>query len=173
MVPSIPQARRNRVFRLSKITDYGIVLLAHLASTDEPPVHNARLLADEVDLPFPVVGKILKSLARRGVLHSHRGAKGGYSLSRPAHEITVAEVIAALEGPVALTECSGSSTCVHEEHCRVRDPWQVINRVVQNALSEITLADLVGSDISSARPLDRFLHVEDTARRLIRDLPTQ
>jgi FeS assembly SUF system regulator len=161
------------MFRLSKITDYGIVLLAHLANADEPSVHNARLLAEEVDLPFPVVGKILKSLARRGVLHSHRGAKGGYSLSRPAHEITVAEVIAALEGPVALTECSGSSTCIHEEHCQVRDPWQVINLVVQNALTEITLADLVHSRILAARPLDRFFQVEDSATRLIRELPTQ
>jgi len=146
------------MFRLSKITDYGIVLLAHLASAKGSGMQNARELAEQVGLPFPVVSKILKSLARRGVLQSHRGAKGGYSLSRPPQEITVAEMIAALEGPVALTECSSQSTvCCHEASCPVRDPWQLINRTVETALSQITLGDLVDPAGRLHWPLARFL----------------
>jgi FeS assembly SUF system regulator len=146
------------LFRLSKITDYGILLLAHLAGRDPGVHHNARELASEVELPLPVVSKILKLLARRGVLQSHRGSKGGYSLSRPATHISVTEMIEALEGPVALTECSSSSSeCIHEGTCPVRDPWQVINRVVQDALSDVYLADLVDPRFPASRPLDQLI----------------
>jgi FeS assembly SUF system regulator len=137
------------VFRLSKLTDYGIVLLAHLAkeatATPGPaPTHTARELASDVDLPVPVVSKILKQLARDGVLDSHRGAKGGYSLTRHPEELTVAEMITALDGPVALTQCSiGPALCEHEVGCAVRSPWQVINQVVHYALAGVTLADLI------------------------------
>jgi len=137
------------VFRLSKLTDYGIVLLAHLAkeaiATPGPaPTHTARELASDVDLPVPVVSKLLKQLARDGVIESHRGAKGGYSLTRRPEELSVAEMIAALEGPVALTQCSiGPALCEHEVGCAVRDPWQVINQVVQYSLAGVTLADLI------------------------------
>ncbi len=153
------------MFRLSKITDYGIVLLAHLANCgnrDSDPHsagrHTARELAEDVDLPLPVVSKILKSLARGGIIESHRGAKGGYSLRAYHEEITVSEMIAVLEGPVAMTECSASAgLCLLESSCSVRDPWQIINRVINNALSEITLADLVQIDPATPRPLDRFI----------------
>jgi FeS assembly SUF system regulator len=131
------------MFRLSKITDYGIVLLARLARDTEGTTHNARELAAEVDLPAPVVSKILKLLAREGVLESHRGAKGGYVLTRRPEDVTVAEMIRVLEGPVALTECSvAPSSCEHETNCAVRDPWRIISGVVEEALSTITLADL-------------------------------
>jgi FeS assembly SUF system regulator len=131
------------MFRLSKITDYGIVLLARLARDTAGTTHNARELAAEVDLPAPVVSKILKLLARAGVLESHRGAKGGYTLLRQPHDLTVAEMIRVLEGPVALTQCSAaSSSCEHETNCAVRDPWRVISGVVEEALSTITLEDL-------------------------------
>ena len=95
------------MLRLSKITDYGIVLLARLRGAMDPAgaTHNARELSAETGLPFPVVGKVLKTLAREGLLDSHRGARGGYALAQPPEEISVAKIIAALEGPVALTEC--------------------------------------------------------------------
>ena len=137
------------MLRLSKITDYGIVLLAHLAKDADDATHNARDLAAEADLPAPVVAKVLKSLAREGILEPQRGAKGGYSLARAPETITVTEMIAALEGPVALTECAlEGQLCPHEAGCAVRDPWQVINRVVEEALSRVTLADLVDSNFS-------------------------
>lgn len=158
------------MFRLSKITDYGIVLLAHMANRcnheGDPHGrgrHTARELAEDVALPLPVVSKILKLLARDGILESHRGAKGGFSLRVGHEEITVAEMITVLEGPVALTECSApSGLCLLESSCSVRDPWQIINRVVSDALSEITLADLAQRDPVMLRPLDRFIRTSET-----------
>ena len=145
------------MFRLSKITDYGIVLLVNLARTTIESPRNARELAEEVDLPLPVVSKTLKALARQGLLTSQRGARGGFLLSRDAENISVANMIEALEGPVALTECNLSvGACAHEIRCQVRDPWQVINSVVHDALSQITLSDLARSRFDNVRPLDRL-----------------
>jgi len=132
------------MFRLSRITDYGIVLMAHIAEQGDDSLHTARDLADQSELPLPVVSKILKSLTREGLLRSHRGSKGGYSLKRSAAEITVPELITALDGPIHLTECaSHSGACAKEASCHVREPWQRINAAVEDALSRITLGDLI------------------------------
>jgi FeS assembly SUF system regulator len=140
------------MFRLSKTTDYGIVLLAQLASgatpgvADPAPPQNARELAEASELPVPMVSKILKALAKEGVLDSQRGAKGGYSLARVPEDLSVAEMIRVLEGPVALTDCAaGPALCEHETMCAMREPWQVISRVVEQALAGVSLADLVRS----------------------------
>jgi Rrf2 family protein len=109
-------------------------------------------VAAEAHLPLPVVSKILKALARRGLLVSHRGAKGGYSLARPPEAITAAEMIAALEGPFGLTECAAHpGLCVQEASCHVREPWQRINAAVRRALAQVTLAELAGQ---APRPAD-------------------
>ncbi|MCP5041455.1 MAG: SUF system Fe-S cluster assembly regulator [bacterium] len=155
------------MFRLSKITDYGILLLSYMASSESPSdrgvVHNARELAERVDLPLPVVSKILKSLAREGVIESRRGARGGYSLRPNAARMTVAQMIAVLEGPLAMTECAASTgLCLHEDTCSMRSPWRLINRVVKNALDEITLADLVHAN----DPLDLNLTAAATNERV-------
>ena len=132
------------MFRLSKITDYGIVLLAQLARDATGQPRNARELALESELPAPVVSKVLKLLARSGLLESQRGARGGYGLARPAERISVANVIDALEGPVAITECAqGPTVCSHYGTCAVRDPIGVINGVVRDALSTVSLADII------------------------------
>lgn len=132
------------MFRLSKVTDYGIVLLAQLARSEDRATQNAQNLALEVDLPAPMVSKILKTLARHEILESQRGSKGGYRLACPPSQLTVADMIAALEGPLGLTECTlGSELCVHEGNCAVQSPWQVINNVIREALETITLADLI------------------------------
>lgn len=132
------------MFRLSKVTDYGIRILAHLARDEAGSTHAAREVAEELALPLPMVSKVMKALARAGMLESHRGAKGGFSLSRPPERLTVASMIAALEGPVALTECVlAESACSHEGSCSVQEPWSVINLAVQNTLATITLADLI------------------------------
>lgn len=149
------------MLRMSRITDYGIVLLTHLAADaaeagGAPPalrgdpapaetVHNARELAARAGLPLPVVSKILKALTREGFLLSHRGAKGGYALARRPEAISVAEVIDALEGPIALTECGTEvhGACERESRCSVRQPWQQINREVRKALEKVRLSDLV------------------------------
>jgi FeS assembly SUF system regulator len=142
------------MIRISRITDYGIVLMAHLAERDEDTPRNAREVAESTQLPLPVVSKILKALAREGLLVSHRGTKGGYSLARDSREIFVTEMLGALEGPFGLTECTlHPGACPQESNCQVREPWQRINRVVHDALAHITLADLVGPLPDSIVPL--------------------
>ena len=132
------------MFRISRITDYGIVLMAHLAERDGGTPCNAREISEATRLPLPVVSKILKSLAREELLVSHRGAKGGYSLARGPEEIRVTEMISALEGPFGLTECAiHPGACAQESSCHVREPWQRINRAVHSALDHVTLSDLV------------------------------
>ena len=131
------------MIRLSRITDYGIVLMVQLARSADGEARNARNLAAEADLPVPVVSKVLKSLARGGLLASQRGSKGGYTLARSAADISVPEMITALEGPISLTECTvHPGACSQESSCDVREPWQRINTVVESALAKITLADL-------------------------------
>jgi len=125
------------------MTDYAVVLATQLAATNGP--HAARDLALLSQIPEPTASKVLKKLARAGVVVSHRGAKGGYALARPAQQIGVHEVIEAIEGPIAVTECSdetNESYCEYETSCDVRANWQRINSAVQRALSEITLADM-------------------------------
>lgn len=131
------------MIRLSRLSDYGIVLMTFLA--DQPPEspHSARGIAQGTRLPLPVVSKILKSLAREGLLLSQRGPRGGYALARRPDSITVAEMITALEGPIGLTECTmHPGHCVQEDRCHVRQPWQQINHIVRSALAGVTLAEL-------------------------------
>jgi Rrf2 family protein len=101
-----------------------------------------------------MVSKVLKSLAREGLLVSHRGSKGGFSLARPPAQITVPEMIAALEGPISLTECaSHKGACAQESSCDVREPWQRINSAVEDALARISLADLASRSAGNVVPL--------------------
>ena len=141
------------MIRLTKQSDYGIVLMTHLAATPRRQF-SAPELAAELQVPLPITSKVLKLLARDGLLASHRGVKGGYCLARGPEEITVAEIIAALEGPIAMTECieHGPATaigplgpigdCSREPFCAVRANWQLINHAVQRALQGITLAEM-------------------------------
>ena len=93
--------------------------------------------------PQPTVTRLLKQLARSGILTSTRGAAGGYSLAQPAETISVARLVEALEGPIALTECSNTvCSCALEDDCAVEAPWQTISLAVRNALETVTLADM-------------------------------
>ena len=148
------------MIRITKQTDYGIVLLTHLAAFPERQF-NAPELAMEAHLPLPMVSKILKLLARDGLLASHRGVKGGYSLARAAEEISMAEIIVALEGPIAITECvSVESDCTHEALCPVRSNWRRINEAVRAALEGITLAEMAGSKVQKLVTLGRGAFAE-------------
>ncbi len=132
------------MIRMTRVTDYGIVLLTYLARSPEATLHTARDLARDARLPLPTVNKVLKTLTRHGLLESHRGVKGGYTLARHPEEISVAEIISATEGPVAMTECTvdGPGGCDHESECPVSDNWQRINQAIQEALDGITLAEM-------------------------------
>jgi len=132
------------VLRISKLTDYGVVLATELALRPGDPLA-VRDLATSTGVPEPTAAKVLKVLVRAGVLESVRGARGGYRLGRDPRLITVAQVIEALEGPIAVTECSTDETagsCDHEGTCGVQANWQRINAAVQDALRGITLADM-------------------------------
>lgn len=131
------------MIRISRLTDYGIVLLTHMA-THPDQVHTANEAAAEAHLPLPTVSKLLRLLTREGLLASHRGVNGGYGLARRPAEVTVAEIVAKLEGPIAITACAApaASDCAHETLCPVRGHWNLINLAVRQALESITLADL-------------------------------
>jgi FeS assembly SUF system regulator len=133
------------MIRLGKLTDYGLVLMTCMARQPGRTLYTARDLAAENQLPLPTVSKLLKQLLQAKLLVSHRGIKGGYSLARPPQEMSVAEVIGALEGPIALTECSTDITglCDFEPRCPIRTNQQIISKVVSGALEKLTLSDLV------------------------------
>jgi FeS assembly SUF system regulator len=131
--------------RLGKLTDYGLVLMTIFARGDGLPLRTARDLAVESRLPLSTVSKLLKQLLQSGLLTSHRGIKGGYILARNPREISVIEIISAIEGPMALTECSTDVTglCNLESYCPIKSNQQIINQAVRGVLDKITLSDLV------------------------------
>jgi FeS assembly SUF system regulator len=132
------------MIRLTKLSDYGIVLLTYFARTGAKQSLTARDLAFASGVPLPTVSKLLKSLQRSGLLSSHRGVKGGYALSRDPALISIADIIRAIEGPIAVTECTGAEKdlCDIELGCPVRSNWQRINAAVSEALGQLTLAEM-------------------------------
>ena len=131
------------MIRITKLSDYAIALLTYFARNAER-VLAARDLAAQAHIPLPTVCKVLKSLSRGELLVSQRGVNGGYRLARRPEEISIAEIIAAIEGPIALTECSTSvpGLCELEPVCPVRSNWRRINKAVRQALEALTLADM-------------------------------
>jgi FeS assembly SUF system regulator len=133
------------MIRLGKLTDYGLLLMSQMARRPQAELHTARDLAVQCRLPLPTVSKILKALLQRGLLASHRGIKGGYSLVREPHLISINEIISAMEGPPALTECSMEVTglCGLEPSCPLRDNQRIISQAVRGALEKVMLSDLI------------------------------
>lgn len=135
------------MIRITKQADYAIILLGHFVTDSNHVSCNARDLAAQTHLPAPMVGKILKTLARQGLLESHRGAKGGYSLAREPEDISVAEIIAALDGPFGLTACSAhEGDCEFEASCPTRSHWKTINRAILGALRQVSLREMARAD---------------------------
>ena len=132
------------MIRLGKLTDYGLVLMTYIARDHVRSLHTARDLSVRSRLPLPTVSKLLKELLQGGLLVSHRGIKGGYSLARKPREISVAKIIAVLEGPIALTECSTdiSGLCDLGPSCPIKDNQRIISQVVRGALEKVMLSDL-------------------------------
>jgi len=130
------------MLRISKLTDYATVLMATLARQPGECVP-ARQLAEQTRLELPTVSKVLKSLGRAGLVKSIRGVKGGYCLSLQAEDVSVAAVVRAMEGPIALTECAlEPGLCSHEPNCHLRGNWQRIGVAVEAALEALSVADL-------------------------------
>ncbi len=130
------------MLRLSKLTDYAVVVLVRLSRGEA--VQTSPGIAAITGVPEPTVAKVLKALASAGLVTSQRGARGGYRLAQPLSAIPVANVVTAIDGPIALTACvEGSGTGCEAEHlCPVRGRWDSVNDAVRQALSHITLADM-------------------------------
>jgi FeS assembly SUF system regulator len=144
------------MLRISKLTDYATVILARLAARPDQRFTAAQL-ATETRLAAPTVSKLLKQLQRRDLVHSTRGLHGGYLLARPASQITAAQILDALEGPVALTECASSeSHCCIETTCLVSKAWQRVNlavRIDRCRRSRLTeLAGLAAAQVTARPP---------------------
>ena len=149
------------MIRLTKLADYGVVLMSHMAAEPDR-LHTAAALAKEAWVSVPTASKILKILARQGLLESHRGAAGGYTLARRPDRISIADIIAAMEGPIAVTECVDDSQveCSVESVCQVRGGWQKINDAVRRALEEISLAEMAESMHAPApEPTENLIHI--------------
>jgi len=145
------------MLRMSKLADYGTVVMASMAR-DPLAVHSAASVAGRIGLAPPTVSKILKMLARKGLLVSLRGAKGGYRLPCPPAQISMAEIIGAMDGPIGMTECStATGLCIQESACTVRANWMTINQIVLEALQGVTLEQMT-------KPIARTVRI-DALRR--------
>lgn len=139
------------MLRISRLTDYATVVLATLAQEPER-VQTATALAERTRIAAPTVSKLLKQLQRANLVTSTRGLHGGYQLARPAAQVTAADILDALEGPVALTDCAaGEGHCEIEGNCRVGRVWQRLNLAIRRSLQDVTLAQLAGIDSSQVR----------------------
>ncbi|HTP53220.1 MAG TPA: SUF system Fe-S cluster assembly regulator [Anaeromyxobacteraceae bacterium] len=127
---------------MTKLADYGIVLLTHMAMSREGSLHTAQELSGRSRVPLPTASKLLKSLARAGLVVSHRGRNGGYGLARDAERISVAEIISAIEGPIGITECGTGvvGNCDLEDFCAARGRWGPISRAIEHALQKVPLS---------------------------------
>ena len=130
------------MLRIGKLSDYAILLMVELQTTRQGLL-SAQNLAERTHLELPTASKLLKLLAQANLVISSRGSNGGYTLARPASVINVAEIIAAIEGPIAMTECGvDTGLCSQESHCSMRGNWQRISSIIVGALEEVSLADM-------------------------------
>ena len=135
------------MIRLNKMTDYAVVMLSHLA-VDVDRVVTATELARVSALPLPSVSKLMKQLSRAGILTSQRGASGGYRLGRAPKDISIADIVTILEGPIALTACieGADTSCDAIPQCSLSGHWNQVNHAIQVALDSVSLADLINGD---------------------------
>jgi len=145
------------MLRISKLTDYAMLILSQMAKAQNL-IMSATLLAEVLHLSVPTVSKILKILADASLVTSIRGADGGYRLSRSATEITLADVISAMEGDVAMTECCESkSLCAIDSQCGVRENWRKINKLIHALLAGFTILDMT-EPLSVDCGIQRLIH---------------
>ncbi len=134
------------MIKISKLADYGVVILAELSKAPGVLLSAAEL-SGRTALPEPTVSKVLKTMVKGALVESVRGVKGGYRIQNPAQEITLARVITVVDGPIALTGCSEEGQnglcCNREGSCSMKGRWQGVNMVMKQALEKVTLADLM------------------------------
>jgi Rrf2 family protein len=136
------------MLRLSKKTDYALMAMKHLALQGDRGSSSAREIAEQYDIPVELMAKVLQQLARKGLLASHQGTRGGYQLARPSTTISVADVIQAVDGPLTVTACSTDDHgCDQYTKCNVRDPlWRIKDRILQ-ALAACSIFEMASDAI--------------------------
>ncbi|MAW90151.1 MAG: SUF system Fe-S cluster assembly regulator [Altererythrobacter sp.] len=128
--------------RLSNLADYAVVTMSQAARHCGGARVSASELAAETGLPVPTVQKLVSKLTAAGLLRSVRGAGGGLQLARPAAAITLADIVEAVEGPIALTACIDGGECAVDHDCRVKPHWPMVNKALRGALANISLVQL-------------------------------
>lgn len=150
--------------RLSNLADYAVITMCQAATHCGDGRVSAAELASETSLPVPTVQRLVSKLTAAGLLRSVRGAKGGLQLGRPAAAITVADIVEAVEGPIALTACvDDAAACEYEAGCRMKPHWPIINDALRGALAAITLETLRSPPGSAARTPDSLALEEEVA----------
>jgi FeS assembly SUF system regulator len=141
------------MLRLSKKADYALMAMKHLATRSDAGSASAREIAEAYDIPVELMAKVLQRLARRALLTSHQGTRGGYRLARGAASISVADIIQAIDGPLTVTACSTEDeNCGQYAKCSVRDPlWRIKDRIV-SALSTCSLLEVATDELAPAAP---------------------
>ena len=140
------------MLKLSKKADYGLMALQHIASHPFDDVSRARVvntkeIAEEYHIPAELLAKVLQTLAKSGIIESHNGPKGGYLLGKSPREITIAQVLESLEGPLGMMDCShekDGDPCMQREHCNIRTPLLKIQSSIYQLLNSMTLQDMMG-----------------------------
>ena len=131
------------MIRISKLTDYAMVILAHMGKNPTLVLQTSEI-ANELNLTKPTVAKILKQLVNKNILISQRGATGGYQLANNTEELSLATIITALEGQVAITQCNSTTKhCARAAMCPINSPWVKINHIIYESLAAYKLSDLI------------------------------
>ncbi len=131
------------MLRVTRLTDYATLLMTELAAEPDS-VHSGAALAERTRLELTTVSKVLKALAQAGLIEGLRGAWGGYRMARPTDEVSLLEIVEAIEGPLGMTECTvPGSRCEHQAHCTVAPHWSQVNEVIVEALRSMTLARML------------------------------
>ena len=153
------------MLRLSKKADYALMAMKHLALRADGSSASAREIAEAYDIPVELLAKVLQRLVHRGLLTSQQGTRGGYVLARPAQQISVADVIQAVDGPVAVTACStDGEQCEQYSKCNVRDPlWRIKDRIL-SALATCSLQEVASEPPPMSEPPADPLRVSLTRR---------
>lgn len=144
------------MLKISKLADYATVLMSHLADSSQD-CYSASETAERSGIPIHTVRKVLKMLATAGLLTAYQGSAGGYQLSRPAAQINLQELITAIDGAPAITDCSAESNTCHQANCcSIKGNWQLVNQKINTVLASVSLADLMGSS-------EQAIHFYETA----------
>jgi FeS assembly SUF system regulator len=144
------------VIKLGKLTDYAIVVLTQLSQEGEGTAKSAPQLSEQTGIPEPTVSKVLKTLAREKLVESTRGAAGGYRLAKRAQDLSLCDIIEAVEGPIAIASCvdKAEEHCSAESRCPSRGKWNPVNHAIRSALQELKLSDMGGRGCGQiSRPL--------------------